>query len=228
MYYNRKKNKKKSVNLITFQNPNSYISEQFRLVRNNIHFSSIDKEINSIVVTSPEPSDGKSTTAANLAIIMAQEEKKVILVDADLRKPSIHFVFNISNINGLTSVLKKEISIEQAIFKTSIHNLDILTSGPTPPNPSELLNSHSMELIIETLCARYDYIVFDTPPVLAVSDSQILAHKCDGVIMVVASRKTKKEQALKTKELLDKAKSNILGIVVSGVDSTSYGYYEKN
>lgn len=222
----KSKNKgKKTVNLITHSDSKSPISEQYRSLRTNIQFAQIDKEIKSMVVTSPEPSDGKSTTAANLAVVLSQQEKKVLLVDADLRKPSIHYAFNISNINGLTNVLSKAVTLEDAITKTHVPNLEILTSGPIPPNPSELLNSNYMELIIKKLNDSYDYIVFDTPPILAVTDPQIIANKCDGVILVVASGKTTKEKAVKAKDLLEKSKSPLLGVVVNGVESEKDSYY---
>lgn len=223
-----KKKRNKRVDLISYHNPISHITEQYRLIRNNLHFSSVDREMKLIAVTSPEPSDGKSTTSANLAIVLAQQGKQVLLVDADLRKPSIHYSFNASNIDGLTNVLTKDISLEQAISKTPIPYLDLLTSGPIPPNPAELLGSKTMEVIMEELKELYDYIIFDTPPILLVTDSQIMASKCNGVILVVASSKTKKDRAMKAKELLEKANSHLLGVVVNGVvamGSGNYGHY---
>jgi capsular exopolysaccharide synthesis family protein len=217
----------KQVNLIAKTNPKSPITEQYRLIRTNIQFSSVDKEIKTIVVTSSEPNDGKSTTAANLAIVLAQEEKKVLLVDADLRKPSVHYAFNLSNIHGLTSVLTKKMDLRKTILNSNVSNLDILTSGPIPPNPSELLNSKAIETAIDELKGMYNYIIFDTPPVLVVPDSQIVANKCDGVIMVVASGKTNKQSAVKAKELLVKANTSLLGVVLNGVemDNSNYYYY---
>ncbi|MCM3673368.1 CpsD/CapB family tyrosine-protein kinase [Peribacillus simplex] len=218
----------KQVNLIAHTNPKSPITEQYRLIRTNIQFSSVDKEIKTIVVTSSEPNDGKSTTAANLAIVLAQEEKKVLLVDADLRKPSVHYAFNLSNIHGLTSVLTKKMDLRKTILNSNVSNLDILTSGPIPPNPSELLNSKAIETAIDELKGMYDYIIFDTPPVLVVPDSQIVSNKCDGVIMVVASGKTNKQSAVKAKELLVKANTSLLGVVLNGVetDNSNYYYYQ--
>jgi len=221
----RRSKNKKIVNLITQFKPQSPITEQYRLIRNNLHFSSVDKDIKTIVITSPEPSDGKSTTSANLALVLSQQGKRVLLVDADLRKPSIHYAFNLSNIDGLTSVLTKDITLEQAISKTHLSNLDILTSGPIPPNPSELLDSKAMELVIEELKLMYEYVVFDTPPILVVTDSQIMASKCDGVVLVVASRKTKRDRARKAKDLLEKANSIMVGVVVNGVESKKSDYY---
>ncbi|MFE4238728.1 CpsD/CapB family tyrosine-protein kinase [Peribacillus butanolivorans] len=215
----------KQVNLIAQTNPKSPITEQYRLIRTNIQFSSVDKEIKTIVVTSAEPNDGKSTTAANLAIVLAQEEKKVLLVDADLRKPSIHYAFNLSNIHGITSVLTKKMDLRKTISNSNVPNLDILTSGPIPPNPSELLNSKAIETAINELKGIYDYIIFDTPPVLIVTDSQIVSNKCDGVIMVVASGKTNKQSAVKAKELLEKANTALLGVVLNGMESNTSNYY---
>lgn len=216
---------KKGVHLIAHSHPKLAVTEQYRLIRTNILFSSVDKAIQSLIVTSPDSSEGKSTTAANLAIVLAQQGKKVLLVDADLRKPTVHFTFNTSNIYGLTNVLTKEVNSWEAITKTYIPNLDILTSGPLPPNPSELLNSEAMELWIKEMNEQFDYVVYDTPPVLAVTDPQILANKCDGVVLVIASGKTRIDKTLKAKELLEKAKSHLLGVVVNGVDTGVSEYY---
>ncbi|WP_042353821.1 CpsD/CapB family tyrosine-protein kinase [Bacillus rubiinfantis] len=216
---------KKSVNLIAFDSPQSPVTEQYRLIRNNLHFSSVDKEIKTIAVTSPEPSDGKSTTAANLAVVIAQQGSKVLLIDADLRKPTIHYSLNVTNTFGLTSVLSKRINLEQAISSTSIAHLDALTSGPIPPNPAELLSSKSLDIVLKQLREMYEFVVLDTPPLLSVTDSQNLANSCDGVVLVVSSRKTKRERALKAKELLEKANSYLLGVVVNGVESKQTNFY---
>ncbi|MFJ8265529.1 CpsD/CapB family tyrosine-protein kinase [Peribacillus asahii] len=220
-----KKNSKKKIHLIAYSSPQSPITEQYRLIRSNIHFSSGDKEIKSIVITSPKTSDGKTTTASNLAIVLAQKGKRVLLVDADLRKPSVHYAFNISNIQGLTNVLEKKIPLNQAISKTPISNLTILTSGNIPTAPSELLDSKAMELIMEEMKEMYDYVLFDTPSVLEVTDAQIIANKSDGIVMVVASAKTPKEEAVKAKNLLIKTKAQLLGIVVNELKSTQSRYY---
>ncbi|MBL4954454.1 CpsD/CapB family tyrosine-protein kinase [Neobacillus sp. YIM B02564] len=228
MFRKFKKKDKRRVHLIAHYNPTASVTEQYRLIRNNLQFSSVDKEIKSVAITSPEASDGKSTTAVNLAIVLAQLGKQVLVIDTDLRKPTFHYSFSISNLDGLTSVLTKKIDLKQAISHTIIPNLDVLTSGPTPPNPSELLDSKAMENIMMELKNTYDYIVYDTPPLLVVTDAQIMANKCDGVVMVVSSGKTKKDGALKAKQLLEKANSNILGVVVNGVESkrkNSYGHY---
>lgn len=219
-----KRKENKGVHLLAHNSPNSPISEQYRLIRSNIQFSSVDREIKTIVVTSSEPNEGKSTTAANLSSVLAQLGKKVILVDVDFRKPTVHYTFNVSNLEGLTSVLKKEIGLDLAIVKTFVPHLDILPCGPIPPNPSELVNSKALEMVIEELKEEYDYIVFDTPPVLAVTDSQIMASKADGVVMVVASGKTNKDRAIKTRDLLETARAKIIGVVVNGVKATKDQY----
>lgn len=220
-----KKQRRNPIPLIAYSNPRLQISEQFRLVRTNIQFASVDNEVKSIMVTSPEPADGKSTTAANLAIVLAQQEKKVLIVDTDLRKPSVHLTFHLSNNYGLTNVLTRVVPLEDAISDTYIKNLHVLPSGPIPPNPSELLSSHAMELVMNKLGEWFDYVIFDTPPILAVTDSQIMANKCAGVILVVASGKTTKDMAIKAKQLLERANSRILGVVVNGVKSKKNDYY---
>ncbi|UGB29494.1 CpsD/CapB family tyrosine-protein kinase [Metabacillus sp. B2-18] len=216
---------KSTIQLIAHSNPNTAITEQYRHIRTSIMYSSVDKELKSIMITSSEPGEGKSMTAANLAVVLAQQGKKVVLVDADLRKPSIHFTFNSSNIDGLTSVLTKKISLNGAISSTYVPDLDILTCGPIPPNPSELLDSKAMESVIKELKATFDYVVIDTPPVITVTDPQIIANKCDGIVMVVKRGKTKKDKAQKAKELLEKAESRLIGVVENGVKYTETNYY---
>jgi capsular exopolysaccharide synthesis family protein len=217
--------------LVTSYDPKSPISEQYRTIRTNIEFSSIDEEIKSLMVTSSGPGEGKSTTTANLAIVFAEQGKRVLLVDGDLRKPTVHYTFNLTNTSGFTSVLTKQLSLEKAVKDTDIKNLYILTCGPIPPNPSELLGSKSMELFFEAAYEEFDMIIFDTPPVLAVTDAQILANKCDGTLLVVNSGKTETEQVVKVKDLLSHAKSKLLGVVLNNQklqDSNFYYYYGTN
>lgn len=203
------------------------ITEQYRQIRTSIQFSSVDKTIKSIMLASAQSGEGKSTTASNLAIVLAQQENRVLLVDADLRKPSIHYAFKVSNIDGLTNVLTKEVELDRAIRQTTIHNLSLLTSGPKPPNPSEILSSNSMEILMGRLKEMFDFVIYDTPPALAVTDSQVLASKCDGVILVVASGKTNKELAAKSLDVLKQARGHILGAVVNGVELSKKEYYRE-
>lgn len=230
-----RKNAKKTVTdgkrkLVTFLDPKSPVSESYRTIRTNIEFSSVDEDIQAIMVTSAGPSEGKSTTAANLAVVFAQQEKHVLLVDADLRKPTVHYTFNLTNTFGLTSVLSKQMQLVEAVDESGIDNLGILTSGPIPPNPAELLGSKAMNHFLSEARHNFDVIVFDTPPMLAVTDAQVLASKCDGSILVVYSGKTEMEEAAKAKELLALAKSKLLGAVLNHkkLQSSDYYYYYGN
>lgn len=213
--------------LITKIAPKSSISEQYRNVRTNIQFSSVDEEIKLMMVTSANPAEGKSTTVANLAVTFAQQGKKVLLVDADMRKPTVQYTFQIENIYGLTNVLTKQKTLEDAINKTDVEFLDVLTSGPIPPNPAELLASKAMLEFLTKVEELYDVILFDTPPILAVTDAQILANLCEGSILVVASGKTETEKVAKSKELLASAKGKLLGAVLNNkkMDKSNYYYY---
>lgn len=214
--------------LITKYDPKSPISEQYRTIRTNILFSSVDEEIRTIMVTSSGPGEGKSTTAANLAVVFAQQGKTVLLVDADLRKPTVHYTFNTLNTVGLTSVLTNQISLREAIQKSDEGKLYILPSGPIPPNPSELLSSRAMQQFMEEALEEFDVILFDTPPVLAVTDAQILANLCQGSVLVVSSGTTEKDSLVKTKELLSASNGKILGIVLNNKKQDkrdNYYYY---
>ncbi|HEY4554635.1 MAG TPA: CpsD/CapB family tyrosine-protein kinase [Bacillaceae bacterium] len=211
--------------LITKQNPKSPISEQYRTIRTNIQFSSIDEEIRTLMVTSSGPGEGKSTTTANLAIVFAQQGKRVLMVDADMRKPTVHYTFGMTNTLGLTNVLTRQATIEEAVKPSNVELLDIMTSGPIPPNPAELLSSKGMVQFLADAKDEYDLVMFDTPPVLAVTDAQILSNKCDGTILVISSGKTEIEKAVKTKELLDAAKSKVLGIVLNNKKMKKNDHY---
>ena len=213
--------------LITLTNSRSPISEQYRTIRTNLQFSS-DQDIRSIVVTSSGPGEGKSTTIANLAVVFAQQGKKTLLIDGDMRKPTVHYTFNLENIRGLTNVLTKKDTFSHCIQGTDIDLLHILTTGPIPPNPAELLSSQTMENLLEAAYKEFDIILIDTPPLLAVTDAQVLANKCDGTILVIKSRETQIDAALKAKELLDAANAKIIGTVLNEKklqDSQYYYYY---
>jgi protein-tyrosine kinase len=218
-------------NIITHLEPRDPISEQYRTIRTNIQFSSVDESIHSLLVTSSAPGEGKSTTVANLAIVFAQAGKKVLLIDGDLRKPTVHYTFRLHNNIGLTNVLTKQSTLDSAANKTEIENLYVMTSGPIPPNPAELLGSKAMDELLENAQQDFDIVIFDTPPVLAVTDAQILANKCNGTILVVNSGKTEIEPAMKAKELLLSSKGKLLGVVLNqkkAKDSQYYYYYGRN
>lgn len=201
--------------LITIKSPKSPISEQYRTLRTNIQYASVDKELKSIMITSPNPGEGKSTTIANLAIVFAQQGKKVLLIDADLRKPTIHITFHLNNAIGLTNVLMKQSSHGAAIQQTPVKDLFILTSGTIPPYPAELLGSTAMSHLINRVKADFDIVLFDTPPFLAVTDAQIMASQCDGSVLVVSSGSTEIEGAIRVKEKLISSSSKLLGVVLN-------------
>lgn len=211
--------------LIASFEPMSVISEQYRTLRTNIQYSSIDNELRTIMVTSSVPGEGKSTTIANLAVVFAQQGKRVLLVDADLRRPTVHYTFNVNNIYGFTTVLTKQKTLINTVLETEEENLYLLTSGPIPPNPAELLSSKSMERFIEEAKQEFDIILFDTPPILAVADPQILANQCEGSILVVFSEKTEIDQAKRAKELLENAQGKFLGVVMNNKKMTKDNYY---
>lgn len=212
--------------LVVLNKPSSVVSEQFRTIRTNIQFSMIDKSMKTIVVTSAGPSSGKSTIAANLAATFASENKKILLVDADLRKPTVHKTFKVRNNDGLTTLLTDSTkSIEDVTFQTQLAGLHILTSGAIPPNPAELLSSNRMNKITEEMGEIFDLIIFDMPPVLAVTDAQILSSKSDGVIFVIPKGEVNKDQVLKSKELLDNVKANVLGAILNRVEKSDDNYY---
>lgn len=214
--------------LITQLNPRSPISEQYRTIRTNLQFASVDQELKTMLITSSGPSEGKSMTAANLAVVYAQQEKKVLLIDADLRKPTVHYTFRMDNLRGLSNLLVNEARLEDTTYSSMVDNLDIISSGPVPPNPSELLGSKRMRTLIEEMSKLYDVIIFDTPPILAVPDAQILANFVDGSLLVLRSKHTEQEAAMKAKEALQSAKAKILGTVLNDRDkkaTNTYYYY---
>ena len=170
---------------------------------------------------------GKSTTIANLGVVLAQQGKRVLIADTDLRKPTVHYTFRVMNTRGLTNVLTRQAQLTEVTIATEVPNLDVLTSGPVPPNPSELLGSKGMDTLIEDALSHYDIILFDCPPILAVADSQILANKVQGSVLVVSSGTTEREAAIKSKERLESAKGKLLGVVLNRkkMKDGSYYYY---
>ncbi|MCR9039575.1 CpsD/CapB family tyrosine-protein kinase [Bacillus sp. L381] len=211
----RKKKSRRGLAQISVLHHKSLVAEQYRTIRTNIEFSSVQTHLRSILVTSSVPGEGKSFSAANLAAVFAQQEKKVLLVDADLRKPTIHETYQLENVQGLTNVLVGNASLSETVQKTLIDNLYILTSGPTPPNPAELLSSKAMGELIQEMYSRYSLVIFDSPPLLAVADGQILANQTDGSVLVVLSGKTKMDTVQKAKDALQQSKAKLLGALLN-------------
>jgi capsular exopolysaccharide synthesis family protein len=212
--------------IITYENPKSPTAEAYRTLRTNIQFSSIDKTIKSIVVTSFGPGEGKSTVTVNTAVTMAQAEKKVLLIDCDLRKPKVHTFFRIHNGEGLTNIIAGNLDYKEAIKTTEIvSGLDIITSGPIPPNPAELIGSQKMKNFLNQVKEDYDIVLVDASPVGMVTDAAILSSIVDGTIFVCAVGETDVEGAKSTKELLDKVNANILGVVLNKVPIKERGGY---
>jgi tyrosine-protein kinase Etk/Wzc len=213
-------------NLVTHFEPKSPISEAYRTFRTNLHFARLDNPMRTILVTSSGPGEGKSTTVANLAITMAQMGTKTILVDSDLRRPVIHSIFGLQRAPGLTNYLAGNVPLQEIIQPTPIENLSILTCGVLPPNPSELLGSKKMRELLEELKGRYEMILFDSPPVIAVTDAAVLSTSIDGVALVVSSGYTSKEALVRAVTLLENVKGRLLGGVLNKIKVESiYGSY---
>lgn len=215
-------------NLITDVNPRSPISEAYRIARTNVDFSMIDSELSTLMVTSAGPGEGKTTTVANLAITYAQTGKKVIVLDADMRKPTMHHCFALSNRVGLSNILSGQVKLEDGIKETHIPGLFVIPSGTIPPNPTEILGSKRMEALLDELKSKFDLVLFDTPPALVVADAQITSSLCDGVVLVIDSGKVKREHAIKMKTNFELVNAKVLGVVLNNKDrhdAESYYYY---
>ena len=211
--------------LVALRDPRSPAAEAYRTLRTNIQFSSLDKPLRTVLATSTSPDEGKSTTIANLAVTIAQAEQRVVLVDCDLRRPTLHALFGLPNEEGLTSLMLQE-GGRIPVQKTEVPGLLVLTSGPLPPRPADILGSRRMEAVIAQLREHADIVLFDTPPVNAVTDAAVLATKVDGVLLVFRAGATKRDRAREARRLLDKVNANIVGVVLTDVQGEDrYSYY---
>lgn len=206
-------------------NPKSGVAEAYRSLRTNIQFYNVGERMRRLLVTSSGPSEGKSTTSSNLAITFAQAGNRVILLDADLRRPFLHRVFQVSNLVGFTNVMVGEASLEEAIRPTEVPGLSVLTSGPIPPNPAEMLGSTRMIEVLDQLSDLADIVIIDSPPVIAVTDASVLAPLVDGVILVAGAGLVNREMAQRAKAQLEAVRARVLGVVLNGVEAEGSGYY---
>lgn len=212
------------LNLVTQNDPKNPAAEAYRVIRTGIQFAQAGKELQTIALTSCTPNEGKSTTVANLAVVLTQAGKSVLLIDCDMRNPTVHKNFNLSNKVGLSSCISMGTALSDAVQKTSIEGLYALTGGVIPPNPSELLGSEQMKNVLQRAKEQYDYVLIDTPPVMPVTDALIVSRFVDGMILVIASAEVKVEMARDVKNQLVNAGANILGVVLNKVRSEHHGY----
>jgi len=211
--------------LLVHHDPLSKIAEAYKIARTNVEFTMLDKKLKTITVTSSQQGEGKTITLSNLAISYAQAGRRILLIDADLRRPSVHRRFGLPNRQGLTTAIVRGSDPEAFIQDSKIPNLFIMTSGPIPPNPAEMLMSETMWRLIETLKSHYDMIFIDASPVGVVTDAAIVATKVDGVIFVVRAGEIKKAQLTRATDLLKKVNAHILGFILNGASRQTDDYY---
>jgi succinoglycan biosynthesis transport protein ExoP len=214
-----------SMDLIVHFSPGSSFSEYYRSIRTSLLLSAIDPKTRALAVMSPLPQEGKTSTISNLAVALAQTGKKVVIIDADLRKPRLHKIFRVKNLNGLTKYLTMDLSPEDLLRATPIPTLFLINAGPVPPNPVELLGSKKMSDLIDRLKKNHDFILVDTPPMLAVSDAIVLGPRLDGAILVVRGGKTPREALKQAREKLDAHKIKVLGAIINHVEMRDFDYY---
>jgi capsular exopolysaccharide synthesis family protein len=211
--------------LVAHTQPRSPAAEAYRTLRTNIQFASLDKPHRVLVITSATPREGKTTTVSNFGVVLAQGGARVCLVDADLRRPSLHRVFEVPNSQGLTTALVDGVPLAKIALTTRVPNLWVLPSGPVPPNPAELVGSNRMHELLEAATADFDVILCDTPPIIAVTDAVSLAARCDGVILVVRVGNVPHEVIRRAAGQIEAVNGRILGVLLNSVDMQREGYY---
>jgi capsular exopolysaccharide synthesis family protein len=214
--------------LVVRSNPHSVITEQYRTIRSNIKFSLPSSDMKVLLFTSASKEEGKSTTAANMAIIFAESGKRVLLVDADMRRPTLHHTFKMSNKIGLSNLLLKKGQLIDSTKKSGVPGLDLLLCGQIPSNPAELLESETMDKLIDEMKEKYDLVIFDSPPLLSVTDAKVLSNKCDGTVLVVNTGKTEKDALTKARDSLVTARAYILGVVLNNYKIAKHNAYYNN
>lgn len=221
------------IDFITHYDSRSPVSEAYRAIRTNLQFAGAGKRLKTLVFTSAIPGEGKSTTVANLAIAMGQDDKKILLIDCDMRRPVVHRRFSLIN-RGLSNCFAEDWLLKEVIQADVFPNLDIVTSGPIPPNPAELLGSKKMEDLLQEAAETYDYVFLDMPPVLAVTDAALMSSRVDGTVIILGSGDVSPDEGKQAKELLEKVHANILGVILNKVPQHHksgyyyYYYYDEN
>lgn len=215
------------ISLIVRKEPKSATAEAYRTFRTNLQFCTKDKGVKKIVITSAEPGEGKTVTICNLALSMSQSGKKVLIIDCDLRKPSVHKQFEINNDTGFVNIIMQNLDYRKVVNEFD-ENLHIITAGKSPINPAELLNIDYIEPVLNRLSEVYDVVLIDTPPVVTVTDAQLLASVADGVVMVLSSQESHRKMCEKALQLLNNVNASILGVVLNKVTEDSGTYYAKN
>ena len=213
--------------LVAQEKPLSVVAEAFRSIRTALSFTRGGAQCHQFIVTSALPSEGKTLVSVNIATVLAQTGKKVLLVDTDLRRPRIHKILNVEQSPGISSLLAGQdgLTLDDVIQVSGTANLSIISSGPLPPNPAELLGNARMEEMIKECAGRFDYVVYDTPPAINVTDATVLAQHVLGALLVVRSFVTERAAAIRARELLTAAGARLLGVVLNGVDAPRGGYY---
>jgi len=215
-----------------FLDPKSVAAECCRSIRTNILFMSPDRPIRTMVITSPSPQEGKTTTAVNLGVTMAEAGGRVLIVDTDMRRPRLHRSFGVGNQTGISTVIVGKATLEEAIKHTDVPNLDVLTCGPVPPNPSELLHTDRFAAVLADCAKLYDRIVLDSPPTSAVTDPAVLGNLVDGVVLIIKAGETTRDSAMHARRQLGSAKARVIGVIVNAIDFSNpaygYEYYYRN
>lgn len=222
----KKRPKTEAVSLITETDPKSPAAEAYRSLRTNLQFAELDRPCRSIVVTSASPGEGKTTTAANFAVISAQVGTSVCLIDADLRRPMIHRLFGLPNNEGLTSSLVQGRPFAELAVATRVPNLYVLPTGPLPANPAEIVGSRRMRTFIEAATSKFELVILDTPPILPASDAVALSAQCDGVILVVRAGTVPHDVVRHAVEQLQGVKGRLLGVLLNRLDPRKSGQYK--
>lgn len=226
MAFKNRRKENVQTGIIVADNPTSIISEQIRTIRTNIQFSMIDQKLQTLLITSATPKSGKTTIATNIAAAFAAENKRVLLVATDMRKPRLHKLFRVDNNRGISNLITNPtLKVADVAIKTYIENLSVITCGPIPPNPSELLNSNRMTNLIEEMKEQYDLVIFDSPPILAVTDAQILSAKVDGTVFVIPAGDVKADEVYQASERLKNVNAKVLGTILNKVEPNADTYY---